>query len=507
MTSSAEYLLEAAGLTKRFGSVTVLKDCNLQIRAGEVHALLGSNGAGKSTTVRIIAGLVRATNGQMQLGGTRFTPASTRDAERRGVQIVQQELNLISTLSVAENLFLTRLHSVGGVIHRAKLNQSARNLLDRFGLNDVATETPVGSLGVGLQQMIEIAGALDRECRLLILDEPTAALSAAETERLFAWLKQLRDSGVGIIYISHRLDEVSRISDRISVLRDGSSVGTFDTEHLPTDRMVSLMSGEESANHVTSDHQSYARNQPALRVEGLSRGIVQDVALEVRRGERLGIAGLVGSGRTELLRLIFGADHVDSGCIYLGDDPTPKHFYHPRDAVASGIAMVTEDRKDDGLLLSQSIRSNSTLASLSEEFSRGGIVRRHAEEQSATGMCRELETRYNDIEQTVETLSGGNQQKVAVARWLIRDADVFLFDEPTRGIDIPARRCIYRLFESLARDEKGIVVVSSDLEELLETCDRIAVMSQGRISGTFARPDWSYERIMQAAFSGYSARN
>jgi ribose transport system ATP-binding protein len=507
VNTSPEYFLKVAALRKRYGPVTVLKNCNLQVRAGEIHALLGANGAGKSTTVRIIAGLMRPTSGTMRLGGTDYAPVDKRDAELHGVQIVQQELNLISTLSVAENLYLPRLHSFGGVIRRAALHRDARTLLDKFGLNDVSTKTAVGSLGVGLQQMVEIAGALDRECRLLILDEPTAALSAAESVRLFAWLRRLRDAEVAIIYISHRLDEVASLSNRVSVLRDGGSVGTYDVANLSTDRMVSLMSGTDQTNNATNEYQTHSLEQPALSVEGLSGGIVHDVSLHVQRGERLGIAGLVGSGRTEFLRIVFGADRAGSGCVYVGDDPAPRQFRHPCEAVDSGIALVTEDRKDNGLLLSHSIRANTTVAALAQQFSTGGVVRQTAEEEAANSICQALETQYNDIEQTVATLSGGNQQKIAVAKWLIHDADVFLFDEPTRGIDIPARRRLYRLFDSLASDGKGLIIVSSDLSELLETCDRIAVMSNGRIAATFERSDWSHERIMQAAFSGYQDRN
>jgi len=506
VNASPEYLLEVTALTKQYGAIAVLENCHLQIQAGEIHALLGSNGAGKSTTVRIIAGLVNPTGGTMRLGGTDYSPVNKRDAESHGIQIVQQELNLIATLSVAENLFLSRLHSVCGVIRQAQLHYHARTLLAKFGLNDISTETPVSSLGVGLQQMVEIAAALDRDCRLLILDEPTAALTTAETKRLFEWLTRLRDEGVGIIYISHRLDEVARISDRISVLRDGCSVGTYNATDLSTDAMVSLMSGDERANESTDEYESQVREQPVLRVESLSRGIVQDVSFYVRRGERLGIAGLVGSGRTELLRMIFGADHARSGGVYLGNSSTPRRFRHPREAVASGIAMVTEDRKDNGLLLSQSIRINTTMASLRRRFSFGGMIQRDAEELATSSMCQTLEIRCNDIEQSVATLSGGNQQKVAVAKWLVHDADVFLFDEPTRGIDIAARRRIYRLLNSLAIDGKGLVIVSSDLDELLDTCDRIAVMSNGRIAETFTRSNWSHERIMQAAFSGYRDR-
>lgn len=506
MNTQLENLLEVTGLTKRYGLITVLDGCKLQIRAGEIHALIGANGAGKSTMVRMIAGLVSPTSGEMQLVGKAYEPGTKRHSESSGVQIVQQELNLISTLSVAENLFLTRLQSTCGVIHKAELHRQSRLLLDRFGLSDISTDTPAGSLGVGHQQMVEIAAALDQDCRLLILDEPTAALSAGETESLFEWLNRLREAGVGIIYISHRLDEVAQISNRVSVLRDGRSVGTFETSRLTTDDMVGLMSGEQPSQAQSSEYQSRSREQVALRVENLTREGIRDVSFEVNRGERLGIAGLVGSGRTELLRMIFGADRAETGQLFLGDRPERRPFRHPSEAVAAGIAMVTEDRKENGLLLSLSIRSNTTLASMFKRFSFGGLVRLRAEERVTQKMCESLETRCNNPDQLVETLSGGNQQKVAIAKWLVRDADVFLFDEPTRGIDVAARRRIYRLLDALSDDGKGLVIVSSDLDELLEICDRIAVMSNGRIVETFTRTNWSHERIMQAAFSGYLDR-
>ncbi|TWU62461.1 sugar ABC transporter ATP-binding protein [Crateriforma conspicua] len=501
MTSSPD-LFTAKGLCKRYGRVTVLDDCDVAIRGGEIHALLGANGAGKSTLVRMMAGLLEPTAGSMQLDSIDYAPNSKRDAEIAGVEIVQQELNLIATLSVAENLMLARLPSIGGVIRRGPLKDRARAALDRVGLNDVPVDTPVAKLGVGKQQMVEIAAALDRQCRILILDEPTAALSAAESETLFRWLNKLRDEGVGIVYISHRLDEVARLADRITVLRDGRKIGTFDAVECSTDRMVELMSGD-SGSGDSALHPSRRQVDTVLRVDALTGGPVDHVSFNVNRGERLGIAGLVGSGRTELLRLIFGADVAMSGNIHLRDDATAYRFHHPRQAVAAGIAMVTEDRKDNGLLLSKSIQFNTTLASLRHRFANAGMVRGRIERSATQTQCDQLDIRCSTIDQCVGTLSGGNQQKVAIAKWLVRDADVFLFDEPTRGIDVAARRRIYRLIDTLAKDGKGVVIVSSDLEELLETCDRIAVMSDGRLVETFERNDWSHDRIMQAAFSGY----
>lgn len=494
-------LLSVRDLTKRF-AVTVLDRAQIDVRAGEIHGLLGANGAGKSTMCRIIAGLLAPTSGTMTLGGQSYAPANKQTAEVLGVQIVQQELNLIPTLSVAENIMLGRLPQTLGVIHRRELRERTKIALDRFGLSEIEPDTVTGSLGVGRQQMVEIAAALDRDCRLLILDEPTAALSSGETEKLFQWLDKLRSQGVGIIYISHRLDEVSRLTDRVTILRDGQYVCTQQTADLSTNQMVDLITGESDHKHRASEHCSYATDTIALRVENFSRAsVVRDISFEVRCGEVFGIAGLVGAGRTELLRLIFGADVADSGRVFLKDEKFPRRFSHPKQAVAAGLAMVTEDRKDNGLLLRQSIRVNTTLAAMWSRFSMAGLVRRDAERSAAAQMCELLETRCTGIEQSTETLSGGNQQKVAVAKWLVRDADVFFFDEPTRGIDVAARRQIYRLFDTLAAEGKALVIVSSDLEELLETCDRIAVMSAGRLVETFSRGDWSEDRIMQAAFS------
>ncbi|MEM7474127.1 MAG: sugar ABC transporter ATP-binding protein [Planctomycetota bacterium] len=503
-------LLQTHGLTRRYGDVTVLEGVSIHVRTGEIHALLGANGAGKSTLCKIISGLLGQTSGTMQLGGSDYAPSSKQDAEAAGVEIVQQELNLIGTLSVAENLFLARLPSYGGVLRNRLLHDEARRVLDQFGLDGISTNKRVESLGVGYQQMVEIARALARDCRLLILDEPTAALSGQESERLFAHLRSLRDQGVGIIYISHRLDEVAELSDRLTVLRDGQFVETRATKSASKDDMVNLMSGDSSVDaapnqHASSGHHDYRSSEIALSVRNLTCGLVRDVSFDVRRGERIGVTGLVGSGRTELLRAIFGADVATSGEVALSGGKTGRRFTHPSEAVAAGVAMVTEDRKQNGLLLAQSIRSNTTLSSLRERFSWSGLIRSREEENATLQIAKDLETKCESIEQSVRTLSGGNQQKVAVAKWLLRDADVFLFDEPTRGIDVAARRRIYLLMESLAENGKACVIVSSDLDELMETCDAIAVMSDGQLVDTFQRGQWSHEKIAQASFARYAS--
>ena len=498
--------LQLCSISKDY-SVRVLDQVDFELRAGEIHALLGANGAGKSTMCKIISGLISSSEGFMELDRQSYSPNNKQEAESLGVQIVQQELNLISTLSVAENIMLNRLPNRFGFVNRKRMHETARAALDRFGLKEIETNVPVSRLGVGQQQMVEIASVLDRECSVLILDEPTAALSAGETKRLFESLLELKSRGVGIIYISHRLDEISEISDRLTVLRDGKFVATRNTSEVDADQMVELMSGESSIEHKNSagrKAKSFSEQPTKISVNSMSRNpIVKDVSFSVKGGERFGIAGLVGSGRTELLRLIFGADKADEGFITLGESLEKKCFSHPREAVKNGIAMVTEDRKQNGLLLPQSIRTNTTLSNMSRVKSFAGIINHRLENQLAETKRQEMDTRCTSLEQTVGTLSGGNQQKVAVAKWLLTDAEVYLFDEPTRGIDVAARRKIHKLFENLYDQGKAIIIVSSDLEELFETCDRIGVMSAGKMVATFSSDEFDSDEIMKAAFSGH----
>lgn len=500
--SLSDPLLVADGLTKRY-AVTVLDHVTLDLRSGEIHALLGANGAGKSTLCRIIAGLVAPTSGQMRLNGEPYQPTGKKSAEKAGVQIVQQELSLIPSLTVAENIMLGRMPNRFGIVNRTHLRRRAQQALDRLKIQDICPQTITAELGVGHKQMIEIASAIDRECRVLILDEPTAALTAGETKILFEMLQRLRDQGIGMFYISHRLHEVERMSDRVSILRDGKWICTHSTKSTNAQQMVDLMTGE--AHHTNGDQafRSFSTGKSALRVDSLSRGeAVRNVSLHVDRGERLGIAGLVGAGRTELLRLIFAADCGDSGRLHLDGDAIGRPlFSHPSEAVANGVAMVSEDRKEDGLLLSQSISVNASLTSLREQFSSLGLLHEHSERQSTKSMMEQLDTRFDGIEQPAGTLSGGNQQKVAISKWLFSEFNIFLFDEPTRGIDVAARRRIYELLESLAASGKAIVIVSSDLDELMENCDRIIVMCGGELTGTFHRGEWTEDALMQAAFS------
>jgi ribose transport system ATP-binding protein len=502
MDSSAHNLLEIRSLRRAYPGVQALAGADFSLRAGEVHALVGENGAGKSTLCRMVCGQDRPDSGQMLLRGERWNPVDKPAARRAGVNMVLQELSLIPTLSVAENLFLDRLPNRCGVVKRTALEHAARAILEQFGLGGIEPRRPVSELGVGQRQMVEIASVLRERSQVLILDEPTAALTYAETDLLFRRIGELRDQGVGIIYISHRMEEIKRIADRITVLRDGVTVATREARAVELDEIVRLMVGREVGS---VQRRAVSPGALALKVTGLGLGrAVNDVSFELRKGEILGFAGLMGSGRTETMRLVFGADLADRGAVYLGGATTPAVIRSPRDAVRLGLAFLTEDRKGQGLLLPLAIRENVTLASLPALAWRGLVLNRRAQAAAAAELLDALQVRCRDGEQAVGDLSGGNQQKVVIAKWLFRNCDVLIFDEPTRGIDVGAKFEIYRLLDDLSQKGKAIIVVSSDLRELMAIADRIAVMSAGRLAATFPRGQWTQEAIMAAALSEYA---
>jgi len=494
-------VLEVRGLGKRYAT-PVLIDIDFALRRGEVHALVGENGAGKSTLSRILAGLTRPDAGVLLLRGAPYAPSTKREAERHGVRLVMQELNLIRNLTVAENIFLAEMPHRWGWIDYRGLHRRARELLEPLGLGHLPPGRRVSALGIGQQQMVEIAAGLSRRCDVLILDEPTAALTDPEIEHLFAQLQRWKSAGTGILYISHRLEEIQRISDRVSVLRDGRLVATRATRELSLDDIVRLMVGRTLED--VDDRHERTPGPVALRVVGLRREpIVKEVSFEVRRGEILGFAGLMGCGRTETMRALFGADAAEGGQVFVGESTRPSRLRSPREAIRQGLALLTEDRKGQGLLLPWSIRANLSLLSLPALSRWGGWIRRNAERVHAGRWAQALGVRAHSLEQRVAELSGGNQQKVVIAKWLARNCDLLIFDEPTRGIDVGARQEIYRLVADLARQGKAILLVSSDLRELLALCDRIAVMSAGRLVATFPRGRWSQDEIMAAALSGY----
>lgn len=501
MPTATDTVLKATGIDKAFPGVQALCHVDFDLRAGEVHALVGENGAGKSTLTRILAGIETVDVGDITLASRPYRPRSRKEAEELGVRMVMQELNLIGSLTVAENIFIDKLPSRFGFIDYAALNEAGREVMQRVGLEEIDPSVMVGSLGVGQQQMVEIAAGLSRQCRVLALDEPTASLTDSEVELLFAQIARLKNAGVGIIYISHRIEEVLAIADRITILRDGQFVATHRGEDLTHDDVIRLMVGRDLAQEDLAP--SGTRGDVALRVTGLRGGEkVRDVSFEVYRGEILGVAGLMGSGRTETMRLIFGADPMEAGEIYLYGEKAPARLRTPREAVRRGIALLTEDRKEQGLFLPLPVRVNVTITHL-DDAGRLGWVDGARERTVTQQYIESLGIRCASTEQPVEYLSGGNQQKVVIAKWLYRNCDILIFDEPTRGIDVGAKFEIYRMLADLARQGKAILFVSSDLKELMAICNRIMVLSAGRAAETFARGHWSEERIMAAAFSEY----
>jgi ribose transport system ATP-binding protein len=502
-------VLKLDSLTKDFATRAV-DQVSLEFAPGQVHALLGANGAGKSTLCKMIAGLILPTQGSMVLAGKKYSPDSKRQAQRAGVQIVQQELNVLETLTLAENLFLSNLPNRWGILSRRTMHRRACEILADFGLGDLDPHAPASSLGVGQQQLLEIAANTWQPTQVLILDEPTAALSTKESQQLFEKIHFWKNQGVAILYISHRLAEVQALADRISILRDGRLQGTWSRGELQECDIVAKMTNPAKSIAPISSilpASPAESSRQALRVEQLRLSPkVQNVSFSLRAGEILGVAGLVGSGRTELLRAIFGADRASGGSLQIADKPACKPFRNPNEAVRAGLVMISEDRKADGLLLTESIAANIQLPMLDRPgLGRFALARTGQARRIAETYCQNLAIRCDSTDQSVGTLSGGNQQKVVLAKWLERDGTVFLMDEPTRGIDVAARQQVYEVIRNLAKAGKGILVVSSDLEELIGLCDSIGVMSNGRWTASFSGPNYEPQAILEAMFAGYSA--
>jgi ribose transport system ATP-binding protein len=446
--SHAARLLTVSELWKSYSAVA-LAGVGYDLDSGEVHAVVGENGAGKSTLARIIAGLTKPDSGELRLAGQPYAPRNKVEAERHGVRMVMQELNLIGNLTVAESLFLDKMPHRFGWINYRQMNFRAGQVLAQVGLGELAPTRLIKTLGIGQQQLVEIATGISRQCRLLILDEPTAALTDPEINRLFDQIAQLKARGVGIIYISHRLEEIQRIADRVTVLRDGKIIGTYQAQELPLAQIVRLMVGRELDQVI--HRPAKAPGDLAMRVSRLQRGAaVRDVSFELRRGEILGFAGLMGSGRTETMRAIFGADRPDNGQIFLHGSTAPAKIRTPHDAVRQGIALLTEDRKEQGLLLPLPIRLNITLTHLWPLSRWGGWIQAAAERSAAAQWIKALDVRCASCQQNAAELSGGNQQKVVIAKWLYRNCDILIFDEPTRGIDVGAKFEVYQCLVNLA---------------------------------------------------------
>ena len=491
-----DLILSMKGITKSFSGVAALKNAALDLKAGEVVALMGENGAGKSTLMKILTGIYSKDSGEIQYMGQEVCFKGPAESEEAGISIVHQELNMMNDLTVAQNLFIGREEMNGFLIDDKKMNEKARELFKILKI-DINPAEKIGNLTVGKQQMVEIAKAISSKAKVIIFDEPTAALTDSEIEELFKVIRDLKKQGTGMVYISHRMDEINVISDRVIVMRDGEYVGTLITKECCKDDIIKLMVGRAIFGEpkIASN---VAKDAPVvLKCENLNRGkAVKDVSFELRKGEILGFSGLMGAGRTEVARLIFGADKKDSGKIFInGKEVT---INTPQDAVAQGIGYLSEDRKRYGLIVDKSVEENTVISSLND-FVKGIFIDKAKSKEVSKKYVESLKTKTPSVSQLVKKLSGGNQQKVVIAKWLVRNSDILIFDEPTRGIDVGAKSEIYSLMEKLAKEGKSIIMISSELPEVLRMSDRVIVMCEGRITGILDIAEANQEVIMQSA--------
>jgi len=491
-----ETILRLEDVTKEFPGVRALSHVHLDLRCGEVHAVCGENGAGKSTLMKIISGLYQPDGGTIIYKGQPRRFASSLEAEAAGIAIIHQELNLVPHLSVAENIYLAREPTRGLFIDRAKLRSNARQCLQRLGV-DINPDAPVRGLSVAQCQMVEIAKALSLNAEVLIMDEPTSSLTESETSLLFKVIRDLKRAGVGIVYISHRLEEMKEIVDRVTILRDGRYVSTDDFQAITIDEIVARMVGR-SLEDKFPERTSKPTDEVLLSAEGLTRrGVFDNVSFTLRRGEILGFAGLMGAGRTEVARAIFGADPLDAGTISLGGKELS--IRSPTDAIAEGIAYLSEDRKSQGLAIKMSVAKNMTLANTGAVSNRFGFIDFKKEAGVAQQYIDLLNIRTPSIHQVVRLLSGGNQQKIIIGKWLFGDSRVLFFDEPTRGIDVGAKYAIYKVMDEIAARGIGVILISSELPEILGMTDRVAVFHQGRLTAMLNTRDTNQEEIMHFA--------
>lgn len=494
---STENLIEMKGITKQFPGVLALDNVSFSLKSGEVHALMGENGAGKSTLMKILSGIYQKDSGEISLNGASVNPDSPRNAQILGISIIHQELSLMNDLTVAQNIFIGREpRSQFGVLNEKLLNQKTSKIFQRMNL-DLSPTTIAGDITIAKQQMVEIAKALSFDSKVLIMDEPTAALNDAEINDLFKIIRDLTAKGVGIIYISHKLDEIKRISNRVTVMRDGQYIDTVSAKETSIEDIISMMVGRDISHETV--HVPDLSDQPiVLEVKNLSRGKeIRDVSFSLKKGEILGFAGLMGAGRTEVARALFGADKRDAGDVIVHGKK--RHIETPYHGVRAGICYLSEDRKRFGLAGIMSVRENIAMASLENFISPLGIIQENALHQQALKYIDQLAIKTPHDDQEVRLLSGGNQQKVVMAKWLLRNSDILIFDEPTRGIDVGAKSEIYKLLENLAAQGKSIIVISSEMPEVLRLSHRIAVMCEGRLTGILQGGKTSQEEIMRFA--------
>ena len=491
-----EVILTMKGIDKSFPGVHALDHVDLEVRKGEVLALMGENGAGKSTLMKVLTGIYKKDEGTITYEGKEVEFENPRAAQAAGIVIVHQELNMMNHLTVAQNIFIGREIMKGGLIDDAKMNEEAKKLFDKLNIDIDPTEK-MGNLTVGKQQMCEIAKAISHDAKVIIFDEPSAALTESEIEELFKIIRDLRDKGVGMVYISHRMDEIKVITDRVTVMRDGTYVGTIITKDSTKADIINMMVGRV----IYEDPKTASNVKPdapvILKVEHLNAGkMVRDVSFELRKGEILGFSGLMGAGRTETARALFGADKKDSGDVYINGKKV--EINSPEDAVKCGIGYLSEDRKRYGCVVGKTVAENTTMASL-ENFMSGLFINKKKEEESAWEYVKALKTKTPTVDTEVVNLSGGNQQKVVIAKWLVRDCEILIFDEPTRGIDVGAKSEIYTLMNELVAQGKSIIMISSEMTEVLRMSDRVIVMCEGRKTGEIDISEATQENIMHLA--------
>lgn len=491
-----EIILTMKGIDKSFPGVHALKEVDLEVRRGEVLALMGENGAGKSTLMKVLTGIYSRDAGEIVYEGKPVEFINPREAQDAGIAIVHQELNMMHQLTVAQNIFIGREYMKGKFIDDRKMNEEAARLFEKLNI-DINPSEVMSNLTVGRQQMCEIAKAISKEVKVIIFDEPTAALTESEIEELFKIIRDLKKKQLGIVYISHRMDEIKVITDRVTVMRDGEYVGTLITKDCTKDDIINMMVGRTIYEDPKEKSNVPADAPVVLKVENLNAGkMVRNVSFELKKGEILGFSGLMGAGRTETARALFGADKRDSGDIYINGRKV--NITSPRDAVDAGIGYLSEDRKRYGLVIDKTVAENTSMAAL-EKFTKGLFINRKKENDVSREYVDKLKTKTPTVDTPVVSLSGGNQQKVVIAKWLARDCDILIFDEPTRGIDVGAKSEIYHLMNELVAQGKSIIMISSEMTEILRMSDRIIVMCEGKKTGEISIEEASQERIMYAA--------
>ncbi|MBD9164533.1 MAG: sugar ABC transporter ATP-binding protein [Eubacterium sp.] len=491
----SDNILELKHITKLYPGVVALNDVSLEVRRGEILALVGENGAGKSTLIKTCSGAITPTQGEIVINGKSFTGMTPQTSEQNGIGVIYQEFNLVGDLSVAENIFLGRAIRKGMVIDLKAMERESKKILDSLNIK-INPKTLVKTLSVGYQQMVEIAKAVSQNAKLLIMDEPSAPLTSAEVEAMFAIVDKLKAGGVSIIYISHRLDEIFRLADRITILRDGQYVTTLNTDETNKDELVKHMVGRKLTEVYPKRDEICVKDEVIFEAVNVSGNGDKNISFKIHRGEVLGLGGLVGAGRTEFAELMFGMRQKTAGkFIFKGKEISPKT---PKDAIELGIGLVPEDRKKEGALLGMSIRCNINMP-IYQRISKGTVINENKEEEIAQTYRKEISIKTPTLDQLVKNLSGGNQQKVILAKWLAADSELLIFDEPTRGIDVGAKQEIYTLINHLVEQGKTVLMISSEMEELMGMSDRILILAEGNMTGELNKSEFDQERIMQLA--------